>query len=441
MASLQKKGDGWYCQFVHHGKRHTFSIGQVSSDEAETKAAQVDYLLMRLNQRLIQIPPGMNVVDFIRFDGKPPAAFSLPEQIALADLRDRYLATHEASLEPSTVYGIRLHFKQLAGVLGEKFPIAELALADLQRFVDKRAKDKGKNGRTMAPASIKSQIVTLRTAWNWAEKMKMVAGRFPYDGLRYPKSTEKPPFQTRAEIERRIKAGRLAKAEIADLWDSLYLLRPEIDDLLAIVRKQAAHRWIYPAVVFVAHTGARRSETVRVQVHDVDFDNNTVLIHEKKRVRGQRSTRRVSLSPLLRQVLREWLETHPGGPNLFCHAETVARSKKRSATTGHQHGKDRAKSLNGRLVTVTRRTAVPVGQPITRDEFHDHFKRTLADTKWSVIKGAHALRHSFCSNLAMKGVDQRIIDEFLGHQTEQQRKRYRHLAPHTKAEALSLVFG
>ena len=29
----------------------------------------------------------------------------------------------------------------------------------------------------------------------------------------------------------------------------------------------------------------------------------------------------------------------------------------------------------------------------------------------------HVLRHSFASNLATKGVDQRI-DEFMGHQTE-----------------------
>ena len=30
MATLQKKGNGWYCQFLHHGKRHTFTIGRVS---------------------------------------------------------------------------------------------------------------------------------------------------------------------------------------------------------------------------------------------------------------------------------------------------------------------------------------------------------------------------------------------------------------------------
>jgi integrase len=41
--------------------------------------------------------------------------------------------------------------------------------------------------------------------------------------------------------------------------------------------------------------------------------------------------------------------------------------------------------------------------------------------------GFHTYRHSFASNLAAQGVDQRVIDEFMGHQTEAMRKRYRHL--------------
>ena len=45
-------------------------------------------------------------------------------------------------------------------------------------------------------------------------------------------------------------------------------------------------------------------------------------------------------------------------------------------------------------------------------------------------------RHSFASNLAAAGVDQRVIDEFMGHQTEPMRKRYRHLFPKTRRSAI-----
>jgi site-specific recombinase XerD len=58
-----------------------------------------------------------------------------------------------------------------------------------------------------------------------------------------------------------------------------------------------------------------------------------------------------------------------------------------------------------------------------------------------VLRGWHVLRHSFASNLAAKGVDQRFIDEFLGHQTEAQRRRYRHLFPHQQRQVLCQVFG
>jgi integrase len=50
-------------------------------------------------------------------------------------------------------------------------------------------------------------------------------------------------------------------------------------------------------------------------------------------------------------------------------------------------------------------------------------------------------RHSFISALASKGVDQRMIDELVGHSTEEQRRRYRHLYPDVKLEAMRAVFG
>jgi hypothetical protein len=38
-------------------------------------------------------------------------------------------------------------------------------------------------------------------------------------------------------------------------------------------------------------------------------------------------------------------------------------------------------------------------------------------------------------------VDQRVIDEVVGHQSEEQRKHYRHLYPGVMREAISRVFG
>jgi hypothetical protein len=61
--------------------------------------------------------------------------------------------------------------------------------------------------------------------------------------------------------------------------------------------------------------------------------------------------------------------------------------------------------------------------------------------KWSVVKGYHVFRHSFASNLAAAGVDQRTIDGLMGHGTETMARRYRHLFPDAKRNAVDQLFG
>src|SRR3954471_14045413 len=148
MASIQQKGNGWYCQFVYRGKRRTFAVGRVPRAEAEAKASQVEYLLMRLEQRLIELPAGTDIVALLRRDGAS-AAEELPAPKAeptLGNLRDRYLETHEGSLEPHTLRGIRKHFRLIARHFGEGFHIRTLSLEDLQGYVNGRAKAKGRRG-------------------------------------------------------------------------------------------------------------------------------------------------------------------------------------------------------------------------------------------------------------------------------------------------------
>jgi integrase len=175
-------------------------------------------------------------------------------------------------------------------------------------------------------------------------------------------------------------------------------------------------------------------------VTDVDFAGGTVLLREKKRSRKQRTTRRVPLTRFLARVLKDWLAVHPGGHALFCQEGEVFRSKKRSRTTGHQNAKVRESSLKGRMATVRQRQKPPAGA-LTKDEAHDHFKRTLVGSKWEVLRGYHLLRHTFISICASRGVDQRLIDEWAGHQTEEQRKRYRHLLPSTQQAIASAFDG
>ena len=442
MASLQRKGDGWYCQFLSRGKRHTFAVGRVPEDEARAKAAQVDYLLMRLKQGLIALPPGASIVDFMRHDGVPPAASdpgaTRPKsEPTLGDLRDRYLETHgNGSLEVHTLKGIRRHFGHLARLLGQDFHIRGLTLVDLQGYVDARAKARGRRG-PLLPTTIKKEIVTLRTAWKWGERMGIVAGPCPVDGLRYAKSDEKPPFQSRAEIERQLPG--LSKEKADELWEVLYLTIDEVGRLLEHVKASAGHPWIYPLVATAAHTGARRGELLRMRVGDLDLVAGTLVIRERKRVQGSRTTRRVPLSSALAAILAEWLKIHPGGTFLFAQGVAVARSKKRSDHTGYG-GKDRPTTEKSRRAAVKVRER-PELVPLTEAEARHHLDHTLVGSEWQVVRGYHTLRHSFVSACASMGVDLRMLQEWCGHMSPEMQRRYVHLYPSVQADAMKSVFG
>ena len=441
MAAIQCRNGSYRVLFRHAGKQHAFTLGEVSQQEAESKAAQVEYLLLRLKQRLAVLPPGVEIVEYIQYDGKiiPPES-PAAEKITLPTLRDRYIETHTASLEPNTLKLIRIHFGHLVSVLGEGFCVSDTQLADLQRYVDKRTKAKGLHGRKLSATTIGKEIATLCGAWTWGVKMKLLSGPFPGDGLRYPKTVEKPPFMTRAEIERRIKAGGLTPAEVADLWEGYYLTADEVGEFLPYIKAKASQPWVYPMVCFAAHTGARRSEMLRLKVTDLDFAGQTVIIQEKKKVKGKTTTRRVPLSAFLISVLQDWLKGYPGGAHLFCAAVTVGRSKKRSVTTGHKGMKTRASTSDGRAASIETRPPQPVGA-ITPDECHDHFKRTVAGSKWKNMRGWHVLRHSFISACASKGVDQRLVESWAGHVSAEMSRRYSHLYPSTQQAALATVFG
>ncbi len=390
------------------------SLKTSDRSEAESAKGGVEQTLRAIERGWATVPPGVDLGDFVLSGGRMTQRPAVPAKTTLAALFDSYFGSMPAgSLEDTTLSGMKIHERQLYRIIGKTFDVRTLTTGDLQRYVDKRSKEPGRRGRKVTTTTIKKAIVTLRTAWNWGVKNGHVSGKFPNAGLKYPKSAEKPPFQTWKEIEQQIARGGLSDAEQADLWDCLFLTLPEIDDLLAHVKTHAKQPFIYPMFCFAAHTGARRSEIARTRLGDIDLAAGVATIRERKRNHAMTTTRRVPISPFLSGILAEWFAKHPGGQSAFCQVVDVVRSKKD-------------------------RTAP---EQVTADESHDHFKRTLAGSKWAVLRGWHIFRHSFCSNCAAKRVDQRIINAWVGHQTEDMVRRYRHLIPDQQYSAIVAVFG
>jgi len=441
MATLEKRKDHFRIIFFYKNKRYAQSLHTDNLREAETLRGGIEERLMRLNQGLVELRT--DLIDYVIKGLNTPAETRVveppAEKLNFAKLRDAYLETHAfGSMEENSLNTVKMHLRHFADTLGERFTMQGLTLDDLQGHVNKRSQ-KEYRGRKLSPVTLRKEMASFRAVWNWGVDGGKLTGPFPARGLKYPKYDEKMPFMTWQEIERKI-APKMTDQEKTELWDCLYLRADELGAFLDFVKEKETHGWIYPLFCFTAYTGARRSELLRVLVSDVEFDSNTVLLREKKRSRKQRTTRRVPLTPFLAAVLKEWLKVHPGGKFLFCQAAEIERSKKRSKTTGHQNEKTRSSSLKGRMKTVRKRE-LPGIAALTKEEVHDHFKRTLADSKWKVLKGLHSLRHSFISACASKGIDQRILDEWVGHQTDEQRKRYRHLYPSVQQATINSVFS
>jgi integrase len=380
MAFLEKRGNRFRVIFRYDGRRYTHALATEDEGIAQGLIGGIEKTLMLLDQKVLKVPDGVEILSFIVSNGHVDQSPSqctditnatVREGITLGELKGDYVQAHSAgAMEKNSLDTVAMHLRHFIKTFGVNFPLQALSLAKLQEHVNRRAKRKGIRNRPLSPTTIRKEVASFRAAWNWAVQMSLVNGNFPNRGLKFPKAEEKPPFQTWSEIERQVARG-LTAAEERDLWDCLFLTLPEIAELLQCVKATARHGFIHPMFCFAAHTGARRSEMLRVRINDIDFEGAAANIHERKRTKGKRTHRRVALTPFLMDVLKEWLATHPGGKYLFCHELEVFRSKTKRAEYA----------------------------PLTPNEVSDHFKRTLSGSKWEKLRGWHVFRHSFVFEL------------------------------------------
>jgi integrase len=407
MASLEKRYDG-RCRIVFcwQGERRYHSLGKLPKREALSCLDRLEESLRFVERGLLEMPPGTDLGRFLVSGGKFKAQPAPEPQFTLADLLNRYQAEQlEGVKEPSTRSTESIHIAHLLRIIGSKTDVRAITTETLQGYVNARAKEKGRGRRCVSHVTIQKELGTLSSIWNrWAQPLKLVTGPAPTKGLTYAKARAKPPFQTKGQIERQLARGGLSTEEVKDLWGSLFLTIAQVQELLVHVHSRAARPWVHVAFCFAAYTGARRSEILRSRIDGLDFEAGTVTIREKKRDRTREMTfRTVPIADGLKSVLQEWLkEHHPGG------AYTLAGGG---------------------------------GKPFARQMLTKAFRSAVKGSSWQMVQGYHVLRHSFASNCALKGVDQRITDDWMGHQTEAMRRRYRHLFPDQQREAIRSVFG
>lgn len=398
MAILEKRGDSFRVIFYYRSQRFARSLKTDKEKTAVELQRRLEGNLTLLEQgRLEYIPDQDDLATLLLSDGKLNARPQAVKRLTLGEFLERYQANLPPGKEPRTYYIEGLQFKHLKRLIGERTPLAELP-NKLQGYVDKRSKEPGRRGEPVSPVTIKKELSSLTSIWNkWGMRQKLVDRPLSLRYLEYPKSKEKAAFQTWQQIEKKAKGDKTSP-----LWDSVYLSLQEVAELLDFVKEKELPPFVYPMFVMATNTGARRSEILRAQVDDFDLEAGVVTIREKKKDRSKVETyRQVPMTPLLRQAMKAWLDQHPGGEVAFCKE---------------------------------------AGKPLSAQLAHHHIRWALDGSKWEVIRGWHAFRHSFVSNLACKGIDERVIMKLAGHLNPQTTRRYQHLFPSTVQDAMDAVF-
>lgn len=185
----------------------------------------------------------------------------------------------------------------------------------------------------------------------------------------------------------------------APLPDFDFLDFEEADRLVA-----AAQGELRTMILVALRTGMRHGELLALRWQDVDLVAGRITVRQNV-VRGIIGTpksgkpREIPLGEDVHAALKA--HRHLRGPLVFCGAD-------------------------GRMLTDSEQK-----NPLA----HTCKRAGLRSIGW------HALRHSFASHLAMRGVTLKVIQELLGHASILMTMRYAHLAPQISRDAVRLLDG
>ena len=169
-----------------------------------------------------------------------------------------------------------------------------------------------------------------------------------------------------------------------------------LTDAEASLLLAAAPRHLKPVITCALHTGGRLSEILELRWDDVDLANG--LLYFTKTKNGK--VREIPLDATLTATLKERYKVRSLAGDARQFVFTRLGKRLRNVRTGFAAACKRAK---------------------------------LSDATF------HTLRHSFASQLVMRGVDLRTVQELMGHEDLMMTQRYAHLSPDHKRRAIAAL--
>ena len=355
MATLRhdRRTGNWQVRFYWNGEQQERSCRTKTRSKALRTLASIEDTLDLLKSGRISIPDGVEPIVWIASGGKleqKPKENGKPKDKRFGTVCDTYFKEQqdEGAKAATTRAAEQTHIGHLKRLIGRSKSIEAINLDVLKRYRSRRQKEKYRGN--LITEALRRELATFRLIWIWAQDNEYVSDPCPLlrpNGrwrIHLPKPSEHIKFQSWQQIERRIKRGGLTDDEVGELWNSPYLDWPQVQELLEHVRQHAEHGFIYPMFAFAAYSGARRSEILRSQIDDIDFESDRVMIRERKRRKNKSaSTRHVPLHPRLRSILAEWFQTghHPGGQFTIATPADMSR-RARQPAQGSRKSRDQS---------------------------------------------------------------------------------------------------
>ena len=401
MAHLAKKNSVYMVRFRYNGQEFKKSLKTKTAGHAAAALRRVEDALHWLAINKLTVPNGVDAGDFIVSGGTLQEPRQQRQGMPTLQEAIQEYKDHLGHLAETNRYTIGVHLNHLKKHLVAKIggPIDEVSNGDLDGFLEARLVSRAK-------ATVQKERQTVLDFFDFAVARSYLH-ESPATNLRSIKGNQRgTKFRTIAEIEATIERGGLDRKQELNLWDCLFLSPGEISGLLQLVRQRSKSPVSFILHALAAYSGMRRGEILRLLWADVDFQNDLITARSKKQsTQDEEVQRQVDMHPELKAILLAWREQRPRGQYVVCDDGST--------------------------------------DPLTPNRANKRFWQPLRRTTWCLLSrrnlfkiGYHTYRHSFASNLAAAGVDQRYIDTFMGHQTEAMRRRYRHMYPKDRRSAI-----
>jgi len=215
------------------GSKFKRSLKTADRQEAAARLARVKENIRLVESGRLILPEHADPASFFLSDGQLNGKPKVAKRLLLSRLMECYRAALPVgSLESETLRITELHVRHFVRVLGVRKVLSELSLDDLQRYVLKRASEPGKRGKTVSVGTIRKEIATLTTLWNWA----LCTNRLPTASSWYERVTGRNPaieivneWETwqGGQIALHVKIGREAAAARINPASSSLTIEPK----------------------------------------------------------------------------------------------------------------------------------------------------------------------------------------------------------------------